>query len=68
MEGVRNYRKNGVKVRLQIFLVSPAHYTPKLGFPDLFLECRFYTEDYSIDFYRSLFEDPHHVQQILSNV
>jgi len=37
MEGVHNYRENGAQVQLQIFPVSPAQHTPKLGFPDIFL-------------------------------
>ena len=31
-ESVHNYKKNGAPVKVQIFPVSPACYTPKLGF------------------------------------
>ena len=46
---------NIFNIQLHNFLVSPAHYTPKLGFPDIFWskgvyiihECVQYTEEYS---------------------
>ena len=35
MEGVRNYRQNYAQLQLQIILISPVCYTPKLGFSDI---------------------------------
>ena len=48
------YGRNGALVQLQIFQVSHVCYTPKLGFPDIFLvnkwcvvhKCMVYTEKY----------------------